>query len=284
MGAAKGPACDGIAAVPESKLPHVSATGPKASAILTALEAALSAHAPPIATGHAYAASRLGCRSIDTPSAQGWACTFDVRVDTGAAVDVTVDAPEICERLYDALSAGGAKQCVDPHGQFVNVEDLTLTADSAEYDDASNYKTYAEPDVVVQGADAERIVKAFAAAGIDDCADTEKVFLICSTFSGAPSCGYQRLGLEQVGASTLQPICGPGSGGASRGGDLSQAASRDLWTALIDAAKSAGYKPINGTLDDVSVINARWFGWDGAKLGFTLVADNATPPSSPSGP
>jgi hypothetical protein len=37
------------------------------------------------------------------------------------------------------------------------------------------------------------------------------------------------------------------------------------------------------TLDEASVINARWFGWDGPRLGFFLTADTATPPPSPNG-
>lgn len=51
-----------------------------------------------------------------------------------------------------------------------------------------------------------------------------------------------------------------------------------IWQAILNAAKASGYQPLNGTLEETTVTKASFFSWDGKTLGFSLTADNATPP------
>ena len=55
-----------------------------------------------------------------------------------------------------------------------------------------------------------------------------------------------------------------------------------MWKAMVTAAEGAGFKPLNGTIAQATVINARTFSWDGNTLAFTLTVDDATPPTPPS--
>jgi len=184
----------------------------------------------------------------------------------------------LAKDLFDALEAAGSTICDDPHGSRIDLEKMTLSASAAQYDDASIFQTFPAPNVVARGADAKTLIDAIAAAGIDDCDPTRNAYLICNALSGAPDCGYQWLPFVKVGASELLPSCGPVSG-VTPGGTLTAAASLAVWQSILRAAKNAGYQPSSGTIDQTTVVNARYFSWDGSNLGFTLVTGNASPPT-----
>jgi hypothetical protein len=65
------------------------------------------------------------------------------------------------------------------------------------------------------------------------------------------------------------------------GGIIDAANSLAVWNAVLNAAKSAGFKPTTGTIEETTVINANYFSWDGVSLGLTLVTGNATAPPPP---
>ena len=58
------------------------------------------------------------------------------------------------------------------------------------------------------------------------------------------------------------------------------ASSVRIWESILTAAAAAHFQPLSGTIDQTTVVNARYFTWDGSNLGFTLVTGNGTPPTA----
>jgi hypothetical protein len=137
-----------------------------------------------------------------------------------------------------------------------------VTATEIQFDDASNYATFDAPNIRVRGADAQAVISAFAAAGIDDCDPTRNLFIVCNTGGGAPGCGHEWMDLATVGASELLPVCGPG-GGTQAEPPFDAATSLTIWNAIVKVAADAGFQPMNGTMAQTTVINADYFTWDG---------------------
>jgi hypothetical protein len=159
----------------------------------------------------------------------------------------------------------------------VSLRNVSVNSNGAQFDDGSNYASIPEPNVIVRGMPAQNLLSALAAAGINDCDPTRTVFLICNSFGGAPNCGYQWQAFQMVGSSELLPTCGP-SATTSQGATLDAASSSSIWRAVLAAATASGFRPSSGTLAQTTVINARYFSWDGSNLGFTLVTGDAVPP------
>ena len=86
--------------------------------------------------------------------------------------------------------------------------------------------------------------------------------------------------LQTVGSSDLIPMC-MGEGETWPGPSIDASASMGIWQAILTAAMDAGFQPMSGTLAQTTVINARYFTWDGTSLTFSLVQGNATPPAPP---
>jgi hypothetical protein len=272
--------CATLGPRPQSQLPHVVAGAAQAAAIFAAVDAIVAAQPEPVASGQSYAISDLSCRDYTLPMMTGTQCSFAVQIDGGQTLGMASQSEAQAEDLLAALTAAGASGCDDPHGNYVALATLTLSATAAQFDDNSLYETIPLPNVVAQGATAKSIVDAFAKAGIDDCDATRSAFLICNLAGGKPSCGYQWYSVVKVGTSELLTACGPTSGDATPGGDFSDAASLTVWNAILAAAKAAGFQPDNGgAIDVTTVINARDFSWDGDKLGINLYLGNAVPPT-----
>jgi hypothetical protein len=271
-------ACATIAAPLDAHLAHVSATGANATAIAQALDVLFAAQSPPVNPGQTYAIPTLDCGDVEPPfGGGGYACTFQLQPSSGAAIAVTANPPStLAQGLYDALTAAGATTCDQGHGPHVVLQNMTVSPGEAQYDDVSHDASFPTPNLVVHGADAESLVAAFAAAGIDDCDPTRYVFLICSTLSGAPSCSYQWMPLDKVGSSYALPACGSGVG--SSGPTLAAAPSLAIWRAVQRAATDAGFHPLSGTIAQANVVNARYFTWNGSTLTATMTMDDATPP------
>jgi hypothetical protein len=153
---------------------------------------------------------------------------------------------------------------------------MSVGGSQVQYDDTATFGPFPAPNVSVRGADATSVVSAFAAAGIDDCDATRYVFLVCTAIGGPPTCSYQWMPLVASGSAEAFPVC-MGSV-ESPGGSVTATASLAVWQAILAAAGSAGFQPSSGTLAQTTVINARYFTWDGTTLTFTLVQGNATPP------
>jgi hypothetical protein len=249
--------------------------------VADALEAIFASQAPPIAAGQAYALSSLVCVDVEVPEAtNGYECSLELQKDGGEPIPVNANAPSaLAQSLFDALTAAASSSCLDSHGVRVMLQSVAVSPAEVQFDDATNFLSIPTPNVVVEGADAQAVLMAFARAGIDDCDPTRSVFIICNSFGGTPSCGYQWESFQMVGSSELVPICGPGSGTTTQGASLDAPSSNAIWQALLSAATGAHFQPMSGTIQQTTVVNARYFGWDGSRLGFTLVTGNATPPS-----
>ncbi len=272
-------ACETIKASPTPQLPHVSVSGTKVTAITQSLDAIFASQSPPIAAGSAYAIPNLDCADVEPPmGTSGYACTFEIRIAGAQPIAVTLAQPStLAQTLFEALTAAGAATCDLSFGPHVVLASMTVSAGAVQFDDTSSYQAFPAPNVVAHGADAKSVIDAFSAAGIDDCDPTRTVFLVCNTLSGAPSCGTQWMPLVKLGSSEAIPVCA-GSGATSPGATLAAAPSLAIWKAISAAATDAGFQPSNGTIAQATVVNARYFTWDGASLGFTLVMDDATPP------
>lgn len=185
----------------------------------------------------------------------------------------------LSEKLDEALRSAGASQCVDPHGTFTRLANVTVDGESAHFDDVSKYDLPLEPNVTFPTAESNAVFRALAAAGFSDCDPSRTALFVCNTLNGAPDCGYSYNALANVDGSYYRNVCGPSP--SSAGAQLTAAQSRDVWRALIAGAKAASFAPSRGTIEQVNVINARSFRWDGTNLRMLLVADNATPPPTP---
>jgi hypothetical protein len=272
-------ACSTIAAPLDAHLAHVSATGANATAIAQALDVLFAAQSPPVNPGQTYAIPTLDCGDVEPPfGGGGYACTLQVQPSSsGAAIAITANPPStLAQGLYDALNAAGAITCDQSHGPHVVLQSMTVSPGGVQYNDVSHEASFPTPNLVVHGPDADSLVAAFAAAGIDDCDPTRYVFLICGTLSGAPSCSYQWMPLDKVGSSYALPTCG--SGVASLGPTLPAAPSLAIWRAIQTAATDTGFHPLNGTVAQATIVNARYFTWDGSTLTVTMTMDDATPP------
>jgi hypothetical protein len=267
-GAGNAASCSTVAAAPKSQLPHVVVLGASATAITQALDAVFASQTPSVSLGEAYALQSLECADLETIGTSGYECSLQVATDGGQLLAASANAPSaLAQNLFNAVTAAGSTTCVDPHGVRVVLENVTVSTHDVQFDDASNYQSFPAPNVVARGADAHRVISALAAAGISDCDSTRSVFLICNSFNGAPNCGYQWLALEKVGPSELVASCGPGSGAASQGATLDTASSVAIWQSLLTAATVADFQPSSGTIEQTTVVNARYFSWDGSNLG-----------------
>lgn len=277
--------CASIPARARGKLPRVVLDGPKAQALLVLISDALAAQKPRITKSSTAVFASLACSAVSVPGASsGYGCTGEMKGDPGLPVSLSPPS-KLAADLFTALADAGTSVCVDPHGQRVQLQNVVASfkASHIEFDDASMYSVLPELDVVVSGEPAAALLDAFAAADIDDCATDSTVFLVCNRFRGAPSCGYSRSSLVVVYGSVLRPAC---LGGVSHpGGELSPEASETVWQAVLNAARAAGYQPRRGTLDQATVINAKFFTWDGNHLQFELTVDSVTlPPDRPPPP
>ncbi len=271
------------------RLPHVTGSATDATRVASAIDAIVAADAPSQkAATTSYALKTLDCSDVETPeqgpNGGGWTCSLAVAID--GAAPVTIEDKQASARskeLHDALTAAGAKECNDlAHGNFVRLANVTVgvSTPALAFDDASNDHLPPDPNVVATGSAATDVVAAMKGAAIDDCNVTSKAFVVCTAMGGPPTCSYERQNLDTVAGSALVPACMPGE--TTAGGNVDAGASKTLWSALLGAAKSAGYKPLNGTLDQATVVNASFFSWDGTTLGLTLTVDDAAPP--PGGP
>ena len=280
-GAANGRAvCSILGPAPKSELPHVTASASSAMQVGQGLDAIFASQTPPVSPGPAYMLSSLTCVDVEVPLATtGYECSAELQTDGGQPIEVHADAPSaLAQTLFDALTAAGSTPCVDPHGVRVDLQNIVVSAAEVQFDDASNYQPFPTPNVTVEGAHAQAVMMALGRAGIDDCDPTRSVFIICNSFGGTPNCGYQWISLQAVGSSELVPSCGPGSAGTTPGATLDGASSVAIWQAILSAATADHFQPMSGTVEQTTVVNARYFTWDGSSLGFTLVTGNAMPP------
>jgi hypothetical protein len=259
------------------------AIGSTASAINQAVDAILTAQTPPLPSGPGTTFPSVSCADVSPPfgGASGYTCTLEVQVGSSAPVTITLPVPSpLAQALYTAIVSAGTMPCFSKASTTIDLANLSVTSLRAEYDDGSNDQPFDPPNVVVQGADAQAILDAFSSAGIDDCDPTRYVFLECNRLGGSASCGAQFMPLDMVGSSDLVPLCF-GAGQTWPGPSIDAAASTALWQSILTAATDAGFQPTSGTLAETTVINARYFTWDGTNLTFSLVQGNATPPAPP---
>jgi len=275
-----GAVCSIVGPAPKSQLPHVTASGSDAMQVGQALDAIFASQTPPVSPGQDYVLSRLTCVDVQVPLATtGYECSAEVQTDGGQPIAVNANAPSaLAQNLFDALTAAGSTTCVDPHGVRTDLQNIVVSPAEVQFDDGSNYQPFPSPNVTVAGADAQAVMMALARAKIDDCDPSRSVFIICNSFGGSPSCGYQWLSLQTVGSSELVPVCGPGSGGTTQGATLDVASSVAIWQSILSAATAARFQPMSGTIEQTTVVNARYFTWDGSSLGFMLVTGDAMPP------
>jgi hypothetical protein len=277
-----GAPCQTIGPAPTSKLPHLTVSGANATAIVQALDAIFASQTPPVSPGKAYSLTSLACSDIAVPGASGVDCSLALGTDAALQIAFSDTAASmLAQNLLTALAAALPMPCFDPHGEHVQLQNVSVTANEIQFDDASDYATFRAPNIMVRGPDAQAVISAFAAAGIDDCDPTRNLFIVCNTFAGAPACGHDWMGLATVDASELVPICGPS--GTSPEPPFDAPTSLAIWSAIVKAATNAAFRPSNGTIAQTTVINADYFTWDGTTLAFSLVADDATPPPSVSG-
>ncbi|MEA2699455.1 MAG: hypothetical protein QOI66_3726 [Myxococcales bacterium] len=244
------------------QLPHVDATGTKAADVVNALVAILSSQMPAISPGQMYRIDTLGC---------GGGCAFQVQIDGGPSMKVSIgQASPLAQTLYDALAAAGAVPCGGDgkSGPSVNVANLTATTDQLHFDDVSHDAPLPAPEVVATGSAAQGVVAAFAAAAVNDCDPSRKVFVTCNNLSGRPSCAYQATPLEKVGSSWLRNICQGAN--TTMPHVLGPDPSLAMWRAILAAAQAGGFQPTRGTLEQTNSVDARYFTWDGVSLGFSL--------------
>jgi hypothetical protein len=275
-----------VAPRPTAALPHVSATGDATRAVVRAIDAILAAQTPPVARGTAlYETAELDCGDVSSPMGGGYQCSFDLRVDGGTVVSVKLTAPSsLAKNLFDALAAAGTKECSDlAHGDFLRLANvkIALPSSTLDLDDGSSYAIPPAPNVTVDGKAASDLLAAMQTAAMTDCDAASRPFLVCNTAGGAPACGFMLRSLDDVGSSKLLYTCNPRGTGAPK--QLATADSARLWSAILAAASAGGYKPLNGTVAQATVVNASYFQYDGKQLGFTLTMDDATPPG-PAGP
>jgi hypothetical protein len=274
VGGTGGTAC--ISAPPFAQLPRARESGAKATAIAQALDAIMAAQIPPLAPLPAYAIASLGC-SNGTQAA----CSFELKTGGAQPLSVTtMSSSSLAEQLFNALKAAGSTSCAGLAGKIpgggieeIFLENVSVSASDVQFEDASQFKDYFTQNVVAHGADAQGVVAAFKAAGIDDCDTTRKIFIICNGSFEAPSCGYQWM---KQGNGEAVHSCGGLM--ASAGGDLRPDAARAIWLSLLTAAQHAGFESTNGPVAQTSTINARFFVLDGPDLRFSLNTGVARPP------
>jgi hypothetical protein len=186
----------------------------------------------------------------------------------------------------NAIDEAGADPCFGIHiSPSLVAKNMTVSADEVKFGDASILDVIESPNLVVHGESAQRIVDAFAAAGLSDCDRTRKLFLVCGTNdAGEASCGSTWQSVVPYGSATLQSQgeCGPTPGGGA-GPTLTNEAALRVWQAILTGAEDAGYQPEDGPIAEMDVINATFFQWDGSSLGFRFYAGK-TPPTPPPPP
>jgi hypothetical protein len=157
-----GAACSTVAAAPQSRLPHVTASGANATAITQALDAIFASQTPPVAPGEPYALQKMDCVDLDVPTGpSGYECSLQVEADGGQPIAVTVNPPSVlAQNLFNALTAAGSTTCVDPHGVRVMLENVTVSTNDVQFDDASNYESFPAPTcrITRRGLQERRIV------------------------------------------------------------------------------------------------------------------------------
>lgn len=280
-----GEECTAIRAPASAALPHVSSGGERGEAVVSALAALLAAEEPPVAAAtQTYAIDELSCGNIRSPSVNGFRCSFSVSIDGGAPVEIATTTPsDLAESLFIALADAGADDCNDRgHGDFLNLSNVAIDVGSStvEFDDASNHALPPKPNVRASGPEGAAVVDAMEAAGINDCDPSRTVFIVCNEMGDTPQCSRTFYRLDDVGGSYLVPRCAaPRADGPTL--ELAEPEALTLWNAMLEAAAVSGYVPERGTLEQVTLINAEHFTWDGATVEFVLFADNVTPPPPP---
>ena len=212
--------------------------------------------------GDSYQIRTLLCRNLWVPALpEGYDCTLEHRIgdhDDYLSTTLKDKAPShLAQSLFGALQGAGAVYYSDPaHGDFFNLKNVRLSDRELHFDDYSNYRLPAKPNVTVTGAPAQNILDSLDAAGIDD--SDGSLLLMCSAFDGKPTCSYQ---LHKKAFPALNP-------------ELSE----KLWSAFKAAAVASGLTVPWGSLDKMTIFNAYNFSYDGKKLGMVFVADDAFPP------
>ena len=257
------------------QLPHVDASGAKATDVMQVLAAILSSQTPPVLPGQTYRIAKLDC---------GSGCTFQVQIDGGQPIDISVKPPSsLAKNLWDALTAAGAVPCGGDgkSGPSLSALNMTISANAVQFDDVSIYEPLPAPNVVAMGTAAQGVVAAFAAAGINDCDPSRKVFLGCNNIGRPPDCGTMWIPLKKVGSSWLRDTC---VGSAIERGTVFDAdRSLALWRSILAAAQSGGFHPPVGTIEQTNSVDARFFTWDGTSLGLSLTTSTLTSSPAPSG-
>jgi hypothetical protein len=269
-----------IAPLPAAQLPHGTVQGEAASSIKRIVDDILGAQTPPLSRGETYTLPRLFCFSggggLPGSMPSGPGCGLEVPIDGADTGMVRIVAPDsLGSRLYDALWMAGVGYCSDPKaGTRITLSDVSVRADAIDFTDTSKYQLYsAQQNLTLRGADAKLIVDAFAAAGLDDCDEVYKVFLVCGLRPDAARCGYQRLPMERTDSGILFNTCFLGSGPPMQGGDLTPDRSLALWNAIVSGAQNAGLG-VSVDAANANLINARWFSWNGEELAMLLMLGN----------
>lgn len=131
-------------------------------------EAIFAAQTPMTSPCQGYALSSLSCVDLQVPFGNtANECSIAFETDGGQPVTVNANAPSaLAQDLFDALTAAGATTCLDPHGVRVMLENVAVSPGDIQFDDASNFTPLPAPNVVVGRADGQRVITAFAHAGI----------------------------------------------------------------------------------------------------------------------
>jgi hypothetical protein len=258
--------------------------GAQGKAVVSALGELLGAQQPPVPEGtRTYAMQTITCSTVFTPAADGSNCSLDVSIDGGASLAIGTRDRALAVSLFSALADAGAVACNDlAHGDFLHLSNVAIdiASGTVEFDDASKFSLPPSPNVRASGPEGARVVAAMEAASINDCDPSRTVFIVCNQFSESPACSTTFFPFENVGGSELvgaclpQPAVGPTI-------QLGASEALTLWNAIVGAAAASGFTPLNGTIEQATIINARYFTWDGASVGFLLTADNPTPPPNP---
>lgn len=272
-------------------LPHVTASGTEAAAVVHAIDSILRLNTPSIEPAkQSYVADTVVCENVTaaTPNrATGYGCSLALAVDGGPAVAVDVPSPsKLAQDLYAALQSAGGSKCIDyAHGEFIRAKNfaanISASSSTANWDDVSNYSSPSSPNVVVDGASASGILSSFSNAKVADCDPSARAFVICTADQGTPSCSVLRDTLTDVSGSKLVYTCNPQGGEPQPAVALSDGDSRAVWAAITAAASAVNFAPLNGTIAQATVLNARYFQFDGVKLGFNLTLDDASAPPPP---
>jgi hypothetical protein len=253
-------------------VPEFNGDAVVAKPVLDAVTAVLVAQSEETST--AYEIPSLECTLLTVPNVpQVMKCQFTYLVEGDEAFPVNVSdgaGTMLATNLYSALQEAGAKPVDDPHFFRMTLEDLNVSADHIKAKDKSNWTPPSKPNVQVTGALAQGIIQVVKRAGIVDTDRSLK--FVCGSTNEPLSC--TAFSSKSVNNGQPQP-------------SLDATTTKALWkalkAALADAVRQGTFKPISGTIDQINLINAWNFQYDGTTLGFAALADHATPPPPPAG-